>query len=45
MTPTDNLNISLFAGYFEGSDRGYGVHIYTNETDGLKKKGKSWSEG
>lgn len=44
MTPTDNLNISLFAGYFEGSDRGYGVHIYTNETDGLKKKGKSWSE-
>jgi len=37
------LQLVLFKEYFQGSERGYGVHIYDDSTDGLKKVGKSWS--
>lgn len=37
------LQLIMFKEYFQGSERGHGVHIYNEEQEGLKKVGKSWS--
>lgn len=37
------LQLVMFKEFFQGSDRGYGQHVYDGVQEGLKKVGKSWS--